>query len=74
MSSTGVGAGEDPDAAKPAGQVAGGAGARLAKGFCIYRIPILLPLNDNHGRPHERTLFRAVAVELTGRFGGPARV
>jgi len=38
----------------------------------IYLFDILLPLKDNRGHPHERELFRAVAGELTGRFGGPA--
>lgn len=36
----------------------------------MYLIQILLPLNDNHGRPHRRQLFRAVAAELTEEFGG----
>ncbi len=36
----------------------------------MYLIHILLPLNDNEGRPHGRGLFRAVAGELTERFGG----
>jgi hypothetical protein len=36
----------------------------------MYLIHILLPLNDNEGRPHGRELFRAVAGELTERFGG----
>ena len=34
----------------------------------MYLIHILLPLNDNEGRPHGRELLRA--VELTERFGG----
>jgi hypothetical protein len=33
-------------------------------------IHILLPLNDNDGRPLGRDLFAAVAAELTERFGG----
>jgi hypothetical protein len=36
----------------------------------MYLIQILLPLNDNQGRPLGRALFGAVAGELTGRFGG----
>ena len=36
----------------------------------MYLIHALLPLNDNEGRPHGRELFRAVAEELTERFGG----
>jgi hypothetical protein len=36
----------------------------------MHLIHILLPLNDNEGRPHGRELFRAVAGELTERFGG----
>ena len=36
----------------------------------MYLIHLLLPLNDNEGRPHGRDLFRAVAEELTERFGG----
>src|SRR5215216_4078532 len=36
----------------------------------MYLVHILLPLNDNEGRPHGRELFRAVADELTERFGG----
>jgi len=36
----------------------------------MYLIHILLPLNDNKGHPHERELFRAVADELTEKFGG----
>jgi hypothetical protein len=36
----------------------------------MYLIHILLPLDDNEGRPHGRDLFRAVAGELTERFGG----
>src|SRR3954449_13031049 len=36
----------------------------------MYLIHILLPLNDNEGRLHGRELFRAVAEELTERFGG----
>src|SRR5437764_2999416 len=33
-------------------------------------IHILLPLTDNAGRPRGRELLRAVAGELTERFGG----
>jgi hypothetical protein len=33
-------------------------------------IHILLPLKDNEGHPYGRELFRAVAEELTERFGG----
>ncbi len=36
----------------------------------MYLVHILLPLNDNHGRQHPKALFRAVAAELTERFGG----
>src|SRR5438045_7514261 len=36
----------------------------------MYLIHILLPLSDNEGRPYGRELFRAVADELTERFGG----
>jgi hypothetical protein len=36
----------------------------------MYLIHILPPLNDNDGRPHGRELFRAVADELTEKFGG----
>ena len=36
----------------------------------MYLIQILLPLNDNQGRPVARELFRDVGSELTGRFGG----
>jgi hypothetical protein len=36
----------------------------------MYLIHILLQLNDNEGRPHGRELFRAVADELTEKFGG----
>lgn len=36
----------------------------------MYLIHILLPLNDNDGRPHPRELLHAVAAELTARFGG----
>ena len=36
----------------------------------MYLIHLLLPLNDNQGRPHAQELFRAVADELTERFGG----
>lgn len=36
----------------------------------MYLIHILLPLNDNDGHPYGRELFRAVAGELTEKFGG----
>jgi hypothetical protein len=36
----------------------------------MYLIQILLPLYDNDGHPLGRDLFRAVAAELTERFGG----
>src|SRR2546423_13155717 len=36
----------------------------------MYLIHILLPLTDNEGQPHRRGLFRAVADELTEKFGG----
>ena len=36
----------------------------------MHLIHILLPLTDNAGRPLGRKLFRAVADELTERFGG----
>jgi len=36
----------------------------------MYLVHILLPLNDNDGRPHGRELFRTVSAELTQRFGG----
>jgi hypothetical protein len=36
----------------------------------MYLIHILLPLKDNKGKPLGRKLFRAVADELTERFGG----
>lgn len=36
----------------------------------MYLVNILLPLNDNDGRPHTRKLFGAVAQELTDHFGG----
>jgi hypothetical protein len=36
----------------------------------MYLIQLLLPLNDNQGQPHTRSLFSAVAAELTDRFGG----
>src|SRR3954462_8796489 len=36
----------------------------------MYLIHLLLPLNDNKGHPHGRELFRAVADELTEKFGG----
>jgi hypothetical protein len=44
--------------------------ARVAKGFSLTLIPILLPLKDNQGCLHGRELFRAIAGELTERFGG----
>src|SRR4051794_18920302 len=36
----------------------------------MYLIQLLLPLNDNDGRPHKRQLFRTIAAELTDKFGG----
>lgn len=36
----------------------------------MHLIHILLPLNDNKGKPLPKTLFRAVADELTETFGG----
>jgi hypothetical protein len=36
----------------------------------MYLVQILLPLNDNEGRPHKCQLFRNVARELTKEFGG----
>ena len=36
----------------------------------MHQIQVLLPLYDNDGRPLSRDLFRAVATELTDRFGG----
>jgi hypothetical protein len=36
----------------------------------MYLIHILLPLNDNEGRPHGKELLRAVADQLTEKFGG----
>src|SRR4051794_26221453 len=36
----------------------------------MYLIHILLPLNDNEGRPLGKKLFRAVAEELAEKFGG----
>jgi hypothetical protein len=36
----------------------------------MHLIHILLPLKDNAGRPLGRKLFRAVADELTEKFGG----
>jgi len=36
----------------------------------MYLIHILLPVYDNDGHPQRRELFRAVADELTGHFGG----
>lgn len=36
----------------------------------MHLTQILLPLNDNRGRPQPRELFRVVARELTERFGG----
>src|SRR4051812_25417848 len=36
----------------------------------MHLIRVLLPLFDNAGRPLPRELFRAVAAELTDRFGG----
>jgi hypothetical protein len=36
----------------------------------MYLIHILLPVKDNDGRPYGQKLFKAVAAELTERFGG----
>jgi hypothetical protein len=36
----------------------------------MHLIQVLLPLYDNAGEPLSRDLFRAVAGELTDRFGG----
>ena len=36
----------------------------------MHLIQVLLPLYDNAGEPLPRDLFRAVAGELTDRFGG----
>ena len=36
----------------------------------MHLIQVLLPLYDNAGQPLSRDLFRAVAAELTERFGG----
>jgi len=36
----------------------------------MHLIHILLPLNDNKGKPLGRKLFHAVADELTEKFGG----
>jgi len=36
----------------------------------MHLIHILLPLKDNAGKPIRRKLFRAVADELTEKFGG----
>ena len=36
----------------------------------MYLIHILLPLNDNEGKPLVQKLFRTVAGELTEWFGG----
>ena len=39
-------------------------------GSAMKLIHILLPLNDNKGKPLGRKLFHAVADELTEKFGG----
>ena len=36
----------------------------------MHLIQVLLPLYDNDGRPLPKDLYRAVAAELTERFGG----
>ena len=36
----------------------------------MHLIHILLPLNDNTGKPLPKRLFRAVAAELTEKFDG----
>ena len=40
------------------------------RGSHMHLIHILLPLKDNAGKPIRRKLFRAVADELTEKFGG----
>lgn len=35
-----------------------------------YLVQLLLPLNDNDGKPFEHDLFAATRFELTVRFGG----
>ena len=35
-----------------------------------YLVQLLLPLNDQEGRPFEHDLFAATRFELTVRFGG----
>jgi hypothetical protein len=49
--------------------------ARVFPGFCflgsrMVLIELLLPLYDNSGHPIDRVHHRAVAAELTERFGG----
>lgn len=36
----------------------------------MYLIQILLPINDNNGKPFEGRMFTKVKMELTGTFGG----
>jgi hypothetical protein len=36
----------------------------------MHLIEILLPLNDNAGRPFEATKYATIREHLTGRFGG----
>lgn len=36
----------------------------------MHLIEILLPLNDNEGRPFESEKFSAIRESLTERFGG----
>ncbi len=43
---------------------------RLATLNAMHLIQVLLPLNDNQGKPLGGELFRAVSEELTERFGG----
>jgi hypothetical protein len=43
---------------------------RTRHAHAMHLIHILLPLNDNKGKPLGRKLFRTVADELTEKFGG----
>lgn len=36
----------------------------------MHLVEILLPLNDNHGRPFDSEKFSALRERLTDRFGG----
>jgi hypothetical protein len=40
------------------------------EGPAVHLVQILLPLDDNKGRPLPRTLYAELARELTARFGG----